>query len=47
MTALALGHIYIGTIGMQGSIDAMKTGYCDETWDKEHHELWYKKLGKG
>jgi len=25
----------------------MKTGYCDETWAKEHHELWYKKLGKG
>ena len=47
MTALSLGHIYIGTIGMQGSIDAMKTGYCDEVWAKEHHELWYNKIGRG
>lgn len=44
MTALALGHIYIGTIGMQGSIDGMKTGYVDETWAKEHHEIWYNKV---
>ena len=46
MTAMAMGHIYIGTIGMQGSIDGMKTGYVDATWDKEHHELWYDKLNK-
>jgi formate dehydrogenase subunit gamma len=44
MTALAMGHIYIGTIGMQGSIDGMKTGYVDETWAKEHHEIWYNKV---
>ena len=46
MTAMAMGHIYIGTIGMQGSIDGMKTGYVDATWAKEHHELWYDKLNK-
>lgn len=47
MVAMSLGHIYIGSIGMEGASDAMKTGKCDETWAKEHHELWYKKLGKG
>jgi formate dehydrogenase subunit gamma len=47
MTAMAFGHIYIGTIGMQGSIDGMKTGYVDATWAKEHHEIWYNDLNKG
>jgi formate dehydrogenase subunit gamma len=46
MTAMAMGHIYIGTLGMQGSIDGMKTGYVDATWAKEHHEIWYNKINK-
>ncbi|QWE15942.1 formate dehydrogenase subunit gamma [Polynucleobacter sp. AP-Nino-20-G2] len=46
MTTMAMGHIYIGTIGMQGSIDGMKSGYVDATWAKEHHELWYNKINK-
>lgn len=46
MTAMAMGHIYIGTIGSQGPIDGMKTGYVDATWAKEHHELWYNKVNK-
>jgi len=37
---LAVGHIYIGTIGMEGALDAMRSGYVDETWAREHHELW-------
>jgi formate dehydrogenase subunit gamma len=44
ITAMAFGHMYIGSIGMQGSIDGMKTGYVDETWAKEHHEAWYHKV---
>ncbi len=42
-----MGHIYIGTIGMEGSIDGMKTGYVDATWAKEHHELWYDDIKAG
>ena len=38
--AAALGHIYMGTIGTEGAYKAMRTGYVDETWAKEHHELW-------
>jgi formate dehydrogenase subunit gamma len=41
MMAMFLGHIYMGTIGMDGAYKAMKTGYVDETWAKEHHEYWY------
>jgi len=38
----AFGHIYMGTIGAEGALQAMKTGMVDETWAKEHHELWYE-----
>lgn len=43
LTAVALGHIYIGTLGTEGSLEGMATGYVDETWAKEHHNLWYEK----
>jgi formate dehydrogenase subunit gamma len=45
--AMALGHIYIGTIGMEGAYDGMRTGYADEEWVKEHHELWYNDVKAG
>ena len=45
--ALIAGHIYIGTLGMQGALDAMKTGYVDEAWAKEHHEYWYDDIKAG
>ena len=38
--AAMLGHIYIGTIGMEGAFDAMGTGEVDLNWAKEHHALW-------
>jgi len=47
MMVMFLGHIYLGTIGMEGAYDAMKTGYVDETWAKEHHELWYDDIKAG
>lgn len=40
--AMSLGHIYMGTIGMEGSYEAMRTGEVDEAWAKEHHEIWYE-----
>src|SRR5205823_4674826 len=42
--ALSLGHIYLGTIGLEGSYDAMRHGTVDETWAKEHHEYWYQQV---
>ena len=47
MMAMFLGHIYMGTIGMRGAYSAMRTGYVDETWAKEHHELWYNDIQAG
>ena len=47
MVAMFLGHIYIGTLGMQGAYKAMATGYVDEAWAKEHHEYWYDDIKSG
>ena len=47
MLALFAGHIYMGTIGMKGAYKAMRTGYVDEAWAKEHHELWYDDVKAG
>jgi formate dehydrogenase subunit gamma len=38
--AAMLGHIYIGTIGMEGAFEAMGTGTVDVNWAKQHHSLW-------
>jgi formate dehydrogenase subunit gamma len=43
----ALGHIYMGTLGMAGAYNAMSTGYVDETWAKEHHLYWYNDIRAG
>jgi formate dehydrogenase subunit gamma len=40
MIALIIGHIYIGTLGMEGAFDAMGTGKVDANWAAEHHNLW-------
>ena len=46
--AAMLGHIYIGTIGMQGAFEAMWDGTVDVNWAKEHHSLWAEKeMAKG
>jgi formate dehydrogenase subunit gamma len=43
----SLGHIYMGTLGMAGAYDAMRTGYVDEEWAREHHEYWYNEMKSG
>lgn len=43
----SLGHIYMGTVGSEGAYDAMRHGYVDDTWAKEHHDLWYEGVVSG
>ena len=47
MMAMFMGHIYLGTLGMQGAYSAMRTGYVDEAWAKEHHEEWFDDVKSG
>ncbi len=46
--AIALGHIYMGSIGVEGAYDSMRIrggdGSVDEAWAKEHHEHWYNEV---
>jgi formate dehydrogenase subunit gamma len=45
--ALALVHIYLGTIGMVDAYRAMRYGYVDESWAKHHHLRWYEDVAAG
>jgi len=45
--AISLGHIYLGSIGLEGAYEAMRYGYVDEAWAKEHHEYWYNDIKSG
>ena len=46
-SAMACFHIYLGTVGMKGAFEAMRYGYVDEQWAKEHHEYWYNDVMSG
>jgi formate dehydrogenase subunit gamma len=45
--SISLGHIYMGTIGVEGAYQNMREGVTDETWAKEHHEYWYNDVKSG
>lgn len=42
--SFAFGHIYIGTIGTEGALQAMTRGRVSVEWAKQHHDLWYAEL---
>ncbi len=40
MIAVIFGHIYIGSIGMEGAFEGMRDGHVDYNWAREHHSVW-------
>lgn len=42
----AIGHIYLGTIGMEGALEGMTDGTVDENWARDHHDLWWEEHRK-
>ena len=42
--AVAIGHIYIGTLGTEGSLEGMTTGYVSKEWAQQHHDRWYDEV---
>jgi formate dehydrogenase subunit gamma len=40
-------HIYLGTVGTTGAYEAMRDGYVDETWAREHAQYWYDDVKAG
>jgi formate dehydrogenase subunit gamma len=47
MMAAFIGHIYMGTLGVKGALGAMRTGYVDEGWAREHHAFWAEDVRAG
>lgn len=47
MLSMFFFHMYLGSIGMKGAYNGMVTGQVDESWAKEHHELWYDDIKAG
>ena len=44
LMTLIIAHIYIGSVGMEGALDAMNSGKVDRNWAKEHHNLWVEEV---
>jgi formate dehydrogenase subunit gamma len=42
-----LAHAYMGTLGVEGAYTAMRRGYVDEAWARQHHALWYEEVRQG
>jgi formate dehydrogenase subunit gamma len=40
----SFGHIYMGTIGVEGAFEGMWTGYVDKGWALQHSDLWYEEV---
>jgi formate dehydrogenase subunit gamma len=32
---------------MEGAYEAMSTGYVDDAWAREHHDIWYQDIENG
>ena len=47
LICVVIGHIYIGSLGMEGAFDAMGSGEVDKNWAKEHHSIWYEEVMRG
>jgi len=34
-------HMYMGTVGARGALDAITKGHVSSEWAEQHHDLWY------
>ena len=44
LISVSFGHIYLGTVGVEGTLEGMTTGYVDTNWAKSHHDQWYEEM---
>ncbi len=43
LIVVSVGHMYLGSIGSEGALEGMKTGYVDINWADAHHDRWGKR----
>jgi formate dehydrogenase subunit gamma len=44
LIAISFGHMYMGSIGTEGSLEAMKSGYVDINWVAAPHDRWARQV---
>ncbi|MCL1147169.1 formate dehydrogenase subunit gamma [Shewanella sp. 10N.261.52.F9] len=44
ITAFSIVHIFMATVMSEGGMECMVSGYCDETWASQHHNLWFDEI---
>lgn len=42
LIAATFGHMYLGSLGVEGAFEGMNTGYVDANWAEAHHDRWAK-----
>lgn len=42
--AFSIVHIFMATVMSEGGMECMVSGYCDETWASQHHNLWFDEI---
>lgn len=42
LIVVSIGHMYLGSIGSEGALEGMKSGYVDINWAAAHHDRWGK-----
>ena len=45
--AFILGHIFLATMLVPGTLQGMTSGKVDANWAKEHHDRWYAEIREG
>ncbi len=43
---VSFGHIYMGTVGVEGAFEAIWKGSVDAVWAEQNHDLWYEEMMK-
>ncbi|UJF22198.1 formate dehydrogenase subunit gamma [Shewanella sp. OMA3-2] len=44
LIAFTIVHIWMATVLSEGGMECMVSGYCDESWAIQHHNLWYDEI---
>jgi formate dehydrogenase subunit gamma len=42
LIVVSIGHMYLGSVGTEGTKEGMINGYVDINWASEHHDRWAK-----
>jgi formate dehydrogenase subunit gamma len=44
LIAVSFGHIYLATIGTEGTLRGMLSGRVDRLWARQHHDRWLEQV---